>query len=79
MTEIQSTVWPRHHITYRVDGFRCSRSSSAMSPSPDGSDSASVDLYFGPVAPTGHEGEWIKTIPGKGWFVYFRVYDPAFL
>lgn len=37
---------------------------------------APVDLYFGPTAPAGHEGEWIKTIPGKGWFVYFRIYGP---
>jgi hypothetical protein len=37
---------------------------------------SSVDLYFGPRAPSGHEGEWIKTIPGKGWFVYFRIYGP---
>jgi hypothetical protein len=36
----------------------------------------SVDLYFGPKAPAGKEGQWIKTIPGKGWFVYFRVYGP---
>lgn len=36
----------------------------------------SVDLYFGPKPPAGHEGEWIKTIPGKGWFVYFRIYGP---
>jgi len=35
-----------------------------------------VDLYFGPQAPAGQEGRWIKTIPGKGWFVYFRVYGP---
>lgn len=35
-----------------------------------------IDLYFGPSAPAGNEGEWIKTIPGKGWFVYFRVYGP---
>jgi hypothetical protein len=35
-----------------------------------------VDLHFGPKAPAGHEGEWIKTIPGKGWFVYFRIYGP---
>lgn len=35
-----------------------------------------VDLYFGPQAPAGHESEWIKTIPGKGWFVYFRIYGP---
>ncbi len=38
--------------------------------------SAPLDLYFGPTAPAGHESEWIKTIPGKGWFVYFRVYGP---
>lgn len=37
---------------------------------------SSVDLYFGPTAPAGHEGEWIKTIPGKGWFTYFRIYGP---
>jgi hypothetical protein len=36
----------------------------------------SVDLYFGPKAPAGREGEWIKTSPGKGWFVYFRIYGP---
>lgn len=33
-------------------------------------------LYFGPTPPPGHENEWIKTIPNKGWFVYFRVYGP---
>ena len=36
----------------------------------------SVELYFGPTAPSGHEGQWIETIPGKGWFVYFRIYGP---
>jgi hypothetical protein len=35
-----------------------------------------ADLYFGPTAPHGHERQWIKTIPRKGWFVYFRVYGP---
>lgn len=36
----------------------------------------SLDLYFGPKALAGHEGQWIKTIPGKGWFAYFRIYGP---
>ena len=36
----------------------------------------SLELYFGPKPPTGKEGEWIQTIPGKGWFVYFRIYGP---
>ena len=35
-----------------------------------------MDLYFGPNAPAGKESQWIKTIPGKGWFVYFRIYGP---
>lgn len=36
----------------------------------------SRDLYFGPQPPPGRETQWIKTIPGKGWFVYFRIYGP---
>ena len=39
-------------------------------------DAQSVDLYFGPSAPQGSEGRWIKTPPGKGWFTYFRIYGP---
>ena len=38
----------------------------------------SVDLYFGPQAPVGKPAaNWIKTIPGKGWFTYFRLYGPT--
>ena len=36
----------------------------------------SVDLYFGPIAPKGHENNWIETVPGKGWFSYLRLYGP---
>jgi hypothetical protein len=37
-----------------------------------------VDLYFGPELPKGKpESNWIKTIPGKGWFTYFRLYGPT--
>lgn len=36
----------------------------------------SYDLYFGPKAPAGKENHWIKTVPGKGWFAYFRIYGP---
>jgi hypothetical protein len=39
-------------------------------------DSSPVDLFFGPTAPAGDAGQWIKTIPGKGWFAYFRIYGP---
>ena len=38
----------------------------------------SVDLYFGPEAPAGKPAtNWIKTLPGKGWFTYFRLYGPT--
>jgi hypothetical protein len=37
---------------------------------------APVELSFGPDAPAEGEGRWIKTIPDKGWFVYFRIYGP---
>jgi len=42
-------------------------------PNADGS----VDIYFGPQAPKGKEKNWIKTVPGKGWFTYLRFYSPT--
>lgn len=35
-----------------------------------------AELFFGPKAPAGKENQWIETIPGKGWFSYFRIYGP---
>jgi len=37
----------------------------------------SVDLYFGPLAPAGKESNWIQTLPGRGWWVWFRIYGPT--
>jgi len=36
----------------------------------------SVDVYFGPTAPAGHETNWVQTVPGKGWNVLLRLYGP---
>ncbi len=36
----------------------------------------SYDIYFGPKAPAGKEGNWLQTIPGKGWNMLFRLYGP---
>ena len=36
----------------------------------------SVDVYFGPKAPTGKEKNWVQTIPGKGWNALLRLYGP---
>jgi hypothetical protein len=37
----------------------------------------SIDVYFGPKAPEGHEANWVQTNPDKGWFAYFRFYGPT--
>ncbi len=36
----------------------------------------SVDIYFGPKAPKGHEKNWIQTVPKKSWFLVIRFYGP---
>jgi hypothetical protein len=36
----------------------------------------SVDVYFGPTAPAGHEANWVQTVPGKGWNIILRAYGP---
>lgn len=36
----------------------------------------SHDIYFGPKAPEGKEGNWLETVPGKSWFTILRMYGP---
>lgn len=36
----------------------------------------SYTVYFGPKAPVGKEGNWVQTMPGKGWCVLLRLYGP---
>ena len=37
----------------------------------------SIDLYFGPKGPgAGQESNWIQTLPGKGFYPFFRFYGP---
>jgi hypothetical protein len=35
-----------------------------------------AELFFGPAGPDSKDEQWIQTIPGEGWFVYFRIYGP---
>jgi hypothetical protein len=38
----------------------------------------SATLFFGPKPPeNGPEKNWVKTVPGEGWFTYFRFYAPT--
>jgi hypothetical protein len=41
-------------------------------PNPDGS----VDVHFGPEPPAS-DINGVKTLPGRGWFAYFRWYGPT--
>ncbi|MEQ8667782.1 MAG: DUF1254 domain-containing protein [Pirellulales bacterium] len=36
----------------------------------------SYDVYFGPTAPEGKEGNWLATLPNKSWFCILRMYGP---
>ena len=36
----------------------------------------STDLYLGPTAPEGKTGNWLATVPGKGYFAILRLYGP---
>jgi hypothetical protein len=37
----------------------------------------STDLYLGPKAPEGKQGNWLATVPGKGYFTILRLYGPT--
>jgi hypothetical protein len=39
-------------------------------------DDGSVDVWFGPTAPKGHESNWVQTVPGKSWNTLLRLYGP---
>jgi hypothetical protein len=43
---------------------------------PEQNADGSTTLYFGPKAPAGKEDNWVKTVPGKGWFSLLRLYGP---
>ncbi|PZF76835.1 hypothetical protein DK847_10210 [Aestuariivirga litoralis] len=39
-------------------------------------DDGSATVWFGPTPPKGHEGNWVQTMPGKGWNTLLRLYGP---
>jgi hypothetical protein len=58
---------------------RYPRAGSQSYPSPAAETSAdgSTSIYFGPEQPQGvSRGNWIQTMPGKGWFTILRLYGP---
>ena len=58
---------------------RYPRAGSQTYPSPAAVANAdgSTTIYFGPSKPAAaQEGNWIQTMPGKGWFTLLRLYSP---
>ena len=52
-------------------------SQSYPSPAAEANADGSTTIYFGPKQPDGvKRGNWIQTMPGKGWFMLLRLYSP---
>ena len=52
-------------------------SQSFPSPAAEAGADGSTTIYFGPAQPEGvGRGNWIQTMPGKGWFTILRLYSP---
>jgi hypothetical protein len=52
-------------------------SQSYPSPAAEASADGSTTVYFAPKQPDGvKRGNWIQTMPGKGWFLILRLYSP---
>jgi hypothetical protein len=53
-------------------------SQSYPSPAAEANADGSTTVYFGPTQPAGvKRGNWIQTMPGKGWFTILRLYSPT--
>jgi hypothetical protein len=61
LIQVGSTLWPA-----------LASNSGQLQANDDGS----YDLSFGPQPSAGKESNWVETIPGKSWFVLFRLYGP---
>jgi hypothetical protein len=52
-------------------------SQSYPSPAAEASTDGSTTIYFAPTQPQGvPRGNWIQTMPDKGWFTILRLYSP---
>ena len=58
-------------------GYPRAGSQSYPSPAAEPNADGSTTVYFGPTPPAGvKRGNWIQTMPNKGWFVILRLYSP---
>ncbi|MBA1348207.1 DUF1254 domain-containing protein [Rhizobium sp. WYCCWR 11146] len=58
-------------------GYPRAGSQSYPSPAAEADADGATTIYFGPTQPEGvKRGNWIQTMPGKGWFTLLRLYSP---
>lgn len=76
-------MWRRWVIDFGVPGpdtpQRHPRAGSQSYPSPaaEADPDGSTTIYFGPQQPDGVKGgNWIQTMPDRGWFTVLRLYSP---
>ena len=36
-----------------------------------------IDIYLSPRSPSGKQGNWLATVPGRGFFAILRLYGPT--
>ena len=73
------TVYDNQTRSMLITPQRYPRAGSQSFPSPAAEVAAdgSTTIYFGPTQPQGvARGNWIQTMPGKGWFTILRLYSP---
>ena len=73
------TVYDNQTRSMLQTAQRFPRAGSQSYPSPAAMANAdgSTTVYFGPYKPANvQDGNWIETVPGKGWFVILRLYSP---
>lgn len=68
------TAYDRETHALIRDMPRASRASN--SPDIAANADGSVDVWFGPAAPEGQEGNWVPTRTDRGFEVLFRIYGP---
>ncbi len=65
-------VWTRSMLANGQAAASLNQYADGVTVAEDGS----IELFFGPEPPVGNEGNWIRTVPGKGWFTILRIYGP---
>jgi hypothetical protein len=75
-----TTVYDNQSRSMLQTPQRYPRAGSQSYPTPAAAENAdgSTTVYFGPDVPEGVPvGNWVQTVPGKGWFQILRFYFPS--